>query len=197
MPPCLSPDEFIDLVDGTLPPARRVHVDACVRCRATADEVRQAWDAAAAVEVPEPSALFWPSINARVRGAIAGADGTRERAWWRWPLVVPAAMIAAAGIVAVTLSRPPVAPESPGEIAEAPAAGATAGAAGLDAGIAPLDDAGLALMMDLASELPDGAWDAFGVRALPSIEVAAAVLSDDEQRALAALLHAEVTRPKS
>lgn len=200
MTPCLAPDEFVDLIDGALPPARRAHLETCARCRATADEVRAAWQRAAAVDVPEPSALFWPSINARVRAAITGPEGARGRVWWRWPVLVPATLGLAAVVLAVatTLPRPEpaAAPPDAGQAAATPLTPDVAPAA-LDPGIAPIDDASLALVMDLAGELPNGGWDALGVSSLPELDVAAAVLSDDEQRALAALLQAEVSRPKS
>lgn len=201
MTPCLTPDEFVDLLDGMLPADRRAHVDTCDRCRATAGEVREAWQAALAVDVPEPSTLFWPSINARVRAAIAGPEAARGRRWWRWPVLVPAALGIAAVVAVVVSSRPtstPVtAPErEPARAAVAPPTPDAAPTAS-EAVIAPIDDASLALMVDLAGELPNGGWDALGVSALPELDVAAAVLSDDEQRALEALLKAEVSRSKS
>lgn len=201
MTPCLAPDEFVDLIDGTLPPARRAHVDACERCRATADEVREAWQAAVAVDVPEPSALFWPGVNARVRAAISDAERARGRGWWRWPVLVPAALAIAAVVAALVTTLPGATPATAPEpesaqaaiVSPAPDAVPTA----IDADVASIDDASLALMVDLAGELPNGGWEALGMSALPELDVAAAVLSDEEQRALEALLKAEVSRPKS
>lgn len=200
MTPCLTPDEFVDLIDGTLPPARRAHVEGCAECRATSDEVREAWQAAVAIDVPEPSALFWPSINARVRAAIASPEGARGRGWWRWPVLVPAGLAFAALLVTLA-SRPVVTPEpapstGPAQ-AEARSTAPDAVPAADTADVSPIDDASLALVVDLAGDLPNGAWDALGVATLPELEVAVAVLSDDEQRALEALLKAEVSRPKS
>lgn len=204
MTPCLAPEEFVDCVDGTLPPARRAHVDTCQRCRVTAHEVRRAWDAAAAVDVPEPSTLFWPSVNARVRATIEREADRRGRAWWRWPVLVPAAAAILVAL-AVTVPLPRSTPRSahidvrganpPTAAGAVPAV--TDADADTDTGIAQIDDAGLELMADLAGGLPDGVWGVLGVNTLPEIDVAAAVLTNDEQRALAALLAAEVGRPKS
>lgn len=196
MTPCLAPDEFVDLVDGTLPPERRAHVDACAACRVTADQLREALTAATADDVPEPSALFWSSINARVREGIAGAPARGWRTWLRWPVVVSAAVAAAAlaGVLVLPRATTTAVPdETTGHSGSVPAT-----AEPLDSGATSASsDAALALMIELADELPNGGWDALGIATLPELDVAAASLTDDEQRALAALLTAEVSRSKS
>jgi hypothetical protein len=189
MTPCLTPDEFIDLVDGALPASRQSHLDDCAACAATAREVRLALDLATAAPVPEPPALFWSSVNARVRAAVAETS-PGWRAWLRWDVVVPIAGLAVVMVaLATTIEHRLPAASSPA---------ATVGA-GLDDQVAdgePPDDA-LAMMIDLADSLPEGGWDALGVSRLPDIDIAAAALSADEQRALADLLQSAVERPKS
>ncbi len=206
MTPCLSPDEFVDLLDGALPAGRRAHLDACAACQATAAEVREALAAAESLEVPEPSPLFWPAINARVEAAIA-ADAAAARGWRAWlrlDVLVPIAGLALVvmAIASAIGSRTPIGRVAgddivwthddrvglvevgDGVLADTPAAAE------------PADDA-LAMMVDLADTLPDGGWDALGVTRLPDLGVAAAALTDEERSALATLLQSAVERPKS
>jgi len=191
MTSCLSPDEFVDLVDGTLAAERQAHLDTCTACAAMATDVREALAAAMSAEVPEPSPLFWSSVNARVQAAVAESAPTGWRAWLRLDVLVPMAGLA---VLVMTL-----------------AAAVDRGAAttGLDGpAVAPAtaaddrprddsDDEALAIMIDLAGTLPEGAFDALGVTALPEMGEAAAALSADEQRALAALLTSAMDRPTS
>lgn len=206
MTPCLSPDEFVDLLDGTLAADRRAHLDTCDACRATAADVREALTAAASLDVPEPSPLFWPAINARVRSAIA-TEATAARGWRAWlrlDVLVPIAGLALV-VMAIASAVDAVSP-----VGQFPSArgGAVAeerlvaefGAGVLDepAADAPAtDDDALAMMADLADTLPDGGWDALGVTRLPDLDVAAAALTDEERSALASLLQSAVERPKS
>lgn len=191
MTPCLAPDEFVDLADGTLSPGRRAHVSRCASCQALAVEVREALELAASAEVPEPSPYFWASLNARVRAEIAQAAPEGRRTWWRWNVLVPMAGLVAL-VVALTSAVERGMP--------APAAEPDADVAGrldvLDDAPPATDDA-LAMMIELAADLPEGGWDALGVHALPEMGEAAAVLSTDEQHALAALLRAVTDRPSS
>lgn len=77
----LSPSEFVDLADGTLPPGRAGHAEGCDACRAQGALVREALRATSAPEIPEPSPLFWEHFSARVREGVA----TQElRTAWSW-----------------------------------------------------------------------------------------------------------------
>lgn len=205
MTPCLTPDEFVDLVDGTLAADREAHLATCAACAATATDVREALAAAMSADVPEPSPLFWPSVNARVQAAVAESAVTGWRAWLRFDVLVPVAGLAlvlvaiASAIDAVTpgasvpsgveMAAGPGAPVEPvAEVAEDPAAALAA---------APATDDALAMMADLAAALPEGGWDALGMTRLPDLDIAAAALTADERDALAALLQSAVERPKS
>jgi hypothetical protein len=201
MTPCLTPDEFVDLVDGTLAAEREAHLAICAACAKTATDVREALTAAMSAEVPEPSPLFWPGVNARVQAAVAGSAVTGWRAWLRLDVLVPIAGLALV-VVAIASAIDAVSPAGP-----FPAGPAVAVANGPvefpadapdDTLAAPAasDDA-LAMMADLASALPEGGWDALGVTRLPDLDVAAAALTADERDALAALLQSAVERPKS
>lgn len=202
MTPCLSPDEFVDLIDGTLPPVRTQHLVACTGCAATAQSVREALALATSASVPEPSPLFWPSVNARVRDGIAARTAFGWRAWLRWDVVVPMAGLAALVLVlatAVEQGAPSARPPADVRAAAAPHDDRPATATGAG-GQDDDDDDGtdaMMLMIDLAESLPGGGWDALGVAALPEMGEAAGALSDDERRALATLLTAAVDRPAS
>ncbi len=207
MTPCLTPDEFVDLVDGTLAAHREAHLATCAACAATATDVREALAAAMSAEVPEPSPLFWPSINARVQAAVAESAVTGWRAWLRLDVLVPMAGLALV-VMAIASALDAVSPtasiptegasvsisagapsvEFPAEVADDAVA---------DPAIAPAADDALAMMADLASALPEGGWDALGVTRLPDLDVAAAALTAEERDALAALLQSAVERPKS
>jgi hypothetical protein len=204
MTPCLSPDEFVDLLDGTLAADRRAHLDTCGACRTTAADVREALTAAEALEVPEPSPLFWPAINARVQSAIAD-DATNARGWRAWlrlDVLVPIAGLALVvmAIASAVDSRSPAGQFSSGRGAAADGRLPVEFADGVldePAADAPAADDALAMMVDLADTLPDGGWDALGVTRLPDLDVAAAALTEEERSALASLLQSAVERPKS
>jgi hypothetical protein len=196
MTPCLTPEEFVDLVDGTLPPLRGQHLDGCATCRATAVEVREALALVADDDVPEAPAFFWSSLNARVRAEIERQPRAAWRRWLRWDVVMPVAAVAVV-VAAVVVSIGPATSESPrrAAVVVAPAD------LGMDptesAGTIEARDAALALVADLSQVLPDGGWDVLGVTTLPDLADAAQVLSVEEQAALAELLRTAVDRPKS
>lgn len=194
MTPCLRPDEFIDVLDGAADPAATAHLVACAVCQATLAEVRDALAEAERATVPEPSPLFWPQVNARVRAAIADDPHASAGwlAWLRWDVVVPLAGLAT---IVVALAA------AVGRVGTATPAAPIGAVAGLGAGDRTAADAAgdgaLELVLDLAATVPDGEWDTLGVARLPDLGVAAEVLSLDEQQALNALLRAAVERPQS
>lgn len=191
---CLTPDEVIDAVDGTLCSERRAHVSTCAACRRTVGDVRAALAMADPGEVPEPPAAFWPAINARVHAAIAATEPVAGwRAWLRWDVVVPVAGLA---LVVMALASA-VDGAAPGARARVDGVPADLPAGELLSSDTALDDDALALVEDLAASLPEGGWDALGVTRLPDLDVAAATLSADEQAALTAILQSAVERPKS
>jgi hypothetical protein len=197
MTPCLRPDQFIDVLDGTAEAATAAHVGECAGCQATLAEVRLALAAAVEVEVPEPSPLFWTQVNARVRGALDDARQDSAGGWWgwlRWDVVVPLAGMAMI-VVALTsaVGRVPSAsaPARPDDAAELPVERSA------PAGEPTSGDGALELMLDLAATLPDSEWDTLGMATMPDLGVAAQSLSPDEQHALTVLLQAAVDRPQS
>jgi len=192
---CLTPDEFVDLLEGTLASERRAHVGACAACLAMAAEVREALALALAGSdaVPEPPAHFWPSVNARVRTRTGDAVRTGWPAWFRWDVLVPMVGLAALVVAlasAVDRRLPVAAVGAPAQEIDGP------GMASLAEGGTDADEA-FAMMLDLVGSLPEGGFEALGVRALPEMGEAAAVLSADERRALVELLARAVEGPRS
>jgi hypothetical protein len=111
----LSPAEFVDAADRRLRPSRVAHLERCARCRAHAEDVRSALDAAQAVDVPEPSPLYWQHFAAHLRERVARES--IEPAWragsWsdliKVRALVPIASalaVVAAVIVAGEMTRP-------------------------------------------------------------------------------------------
>lgn len=126
----LSPDEFVDAVEGVLIAERRAHVDGCDACRREVEDLRRVMsDVDLTSETPEPSPLFWDHLSQRVRQATGDQAVPARTSWWTsaWrPMVAAAAGLAV--IALVLRSRPapdvglpdvPVA-ESAGLIGEAP-----------------------------------------------------------------------------
>jgi hypothetical protein len=83
----LSREELIDSLEGTLAPAREAHADGCASCRAERASLQQVLQRVAAVEVPEPSPLFWEHFGARVREAVERQPQPVSTGWqaWAWP----------------------------------------------------------------------------------------------------------------
>jgi hypothetical protein len=71
MTPHLTPEELIDSRERQLSPARQAHADACEACRAKLAEIDEVVLEVAAVDVPEPSPLFWDHLSARIRDRVA------------------------------------------------------------------------------------------------------------------------------
>lgn len=95
----LSPSEFVDLADGTLPAVRAAHLERCAGCRAQADTVTDALHAASgSAPVPEPSALYWTQFSARVREAVSQTP-QRSIFGWRVARLQPVAAAVVAGVL--------------------------------------------------------------------------------------------------
>ncbi len=186
----LSPDTFVDLLDGTLAEETVPHLATCDRCRQQLAELRVTWQAAAAVDVPDPSPLFWGHLSARVHNAVA-ADVQPRAPWWRidwsWTSVglAGAAVAALALVVFLQMPRPVV---RPGGTSAPAAAGAVASLAAPEPVVLP-DDESIGLMADLASDLD---WDdvaELGLAPVGGAERAASEMTADERVELQRLLH--------
>ena len=67
----LTPDDLVDLAEGTRPESSAPHLVTCTTCRAQLNEMRAMMSAVADVDVPEPSPLFWDHFSQRVHEAVA------------------------------------------------------------------------------------------------------------------------------
>jgi hypothetical protein len=65
---------LLEIVEGTRSAQSVLHLTECEGCRAKLAGLQAAWQAAADVNVPEPSPLFWDHLSARVREAVAAEE---------------------------------------------------------------------------------------------------------------------------
>lgn len=114
----LSSSELLDLAEGTSDESRLPHLRGCERCRRRVEELRATMSAAADVDVPEPSPLFWQHLSTRVHDAVSADGAPFEGNVWRWARgwrgwsmsVAAAAALLLATAIATRVSAP--APQS-------------------------------------------------------------------------------------
>ena len=181
----LTPEELLDLADGARPVSSAPHLAACAHCRQQLDELRDVM-AAVAVDVPEPSPLFWEHLSDRVREAVA-AEAAPRRTWLglgRWPWGLAAAVSAAVVVIAVSITmETPASNRSTPGIVEAPGADAGSAAAGAT------DDPSFSLLGDLAGGLDwEGAAEAGMSMEVGAADTAVTGLTDGERSELQRLL---------
>jgi hypothetical protein len=188
----LTPDELLDLAEGTRSESSAAHLAKCDACRQQLDELRDVM-AALQVDVPEPSPLFWAHFSARVGEAIAN-DAKSARSWfgvgrWSWGLAAAASAV----VLAIAVSRTPrmpaeVTPVPTTPVAETPAADVGSALRG--------DDPSFLLLGDLAGSLDWDAADEAGISMdVGTADTAVAELSDAERTELQRLLR-EAMAPK-
>jgi hypothetical protein len=191
----LTPEEMIDLAEGTRAETTMPHVRACGSCRAQVAGLRAALAAAAQADVPEPPPLFWDELSARVRHAIA-ADARQDppaQRIIRAPALPSWQSLALTGVAAaimmaiyLTVPRPSV------PTARTDAAAVTEETPALPADLTS-DDPSLALVADLTSQLEPGAFDDWGWTAHPgAADVAIVDLTEGERLELVRLLREEL-----
>jgi hypothetical protein len=71
MTPHLTPEELVDSRERQLPSARQAHADGCGVCRARLAEIDEVLLDVKAIDIPEPSPLFWDHLSARIRDQVA------------------------------------------------------------------------------------------------------------------------------
>jgi hypothetical protein len=193
---------LIDALDDGQGPAGR-HAAQCGACGEKLAGLREAIARAEAVDIPEPSPLFWDHFSARVHAAVDGQSVATS--WWRSWLASPAAWAVAAAAMVVALvagvwqsSAPPPAVREANAVARTTPAASSAAA----------DTAAVDLADDLGAIDADEAWavvrtvadgvewddDAVTARlfARPGwAERAAQTLTADEREQLLQLLQAE------
>ncbi len=183
----LTPEQLLDVADGTRADREFPHLQSCAICARQISELRGAIEAAAEVSVPEPSPLFWTHLSERVRTAVAEGQraerpGFLSLGWWRFAA-------AAAVIVAVVLVVGPA-------LRRAPAPGTTDSSSEPSAELLRADavpafdeDPALTLLADLSAGMD---WEAAAEAGLVPTEGAVdgvvLALSDEERLELHRLL---------
>jgi hypothetical protein len=188
----LGSDELVDLADGTRPESSAPHLTACDACRRSLADLRAAMQAAAGVDVPEPSPLFWDHFSARVRDAVA-ADAARPAGWWgRWSWTRLALPVSLAGVAALALAFMLTSRVGPLPTLKTPRplpAPALAEAAAL------ADDPAIDLVADLAQDLDwEAAHEAGFVAHRGELDSAIRQMTDAERLELQRLLKEELRR---
>jgi hypothetical protein len=91
----LTPEQFVDALDASLPAEHQAHLAVCTDCANELAEMRlMMGDVTLAGHVPEPSPLFWNHLSARVREAVNAEP--MPTGWWRssWrPVLVLSGLI--------------------------------------------------------------------------------------------------------
>jgi hypothetical protein len=187
----LSPEEFVDALEGRLAADRRGHVEACAACGREVAELRELTDAAGVAGiVPEPSPLFWDHFSRRVRAAT-GAEPIVAPRWWdaAWR---PVAMLAVAGaVVFIALAYPGWTGESGGRTAPPPVAQVASAV-----GEPTIDEGTLSLIAAIAS---DSSAEDLQQATQPTMDATAAVMDEltPAQRAeFIRLIKAEMGHPE-
>jgi hypothetical protein len=109
----LSRDERLLALEAALEPARQAHLVSCPACRSDVDALRGVLARVRAVDVPEPSPLFWDHLAARVGDAIAREPApVPARGWWSprlaWAALGVVVTAAGAGYLTRSMRTPAV-----------------------------------------------------------------------------------------
>jgi hypothetical protein len=189
----LTHEELVDLAEGARPSSPEAHLEGCGACRRQLADLVEMMAAATALEVPEPSPLFWDHLSAHVRVAVATSGAPLRTSWFslaswsRAPLPLTAAALALLVFGSVVTMR--LGPSR--EMGGAPPA--VAGSSSLDTFA---DDPTLSLVADLASSMD---WDAASDAGLTSrpggAEGAVSQLTGAERIELDRLLKEALKKP--
>ena len=180
----LTPEELLDLAEGSRPLSSAPHLAACAACRQQLGELRDVM-ATLDADVPEPSPLFWEHFSTRVREAVA-ADAAPAPSWfgvgrWSWGLAAAMSVVVVVIAVSLTVRTPPAGTHMPPAVAETPSGDAGSAAA--------VDDPSFSLLGDLAGSLDwDGVAEAGISMEVGAADRAARDLNDEERTELQRLL---------
>ena len=107
----LTSDELVDAMEATLGADRLAHLRTCAVCAGQLAQLRAVLTDVGAVEVPEPSPLFWDRVSDNVRRAIADEAAAPPHAWrwFNWPVLAPIGALAA--LVLALVSAVPQGPD--------------------------------------------------------------------------------------
>ena len=192
----LNKEDLIDLADGVRPEGSTPHLAACESCRRQLADLRAVMSAAAAVDVPEPSPLFWEHLSARVHEAVSNEKRASAATWtpsrFGWRLATLAAVVLAAAVtLRVGLRRDVAVPDG-----ATPHSAAVAEAiAGADDVVSLADDASLSLIAEMAGELDwDSSVEAGLATQTGAVDRAVLELSANERLELQRILKEELSR---
>jgi hypothetical protein len=204
----LSSAELVDIAEGTRPEVSAPHLMGCETCREQLGNLRAMMSLAKAVDVPEPSPLFWDHLSSRVSAAVAMEEGSARLKGSRsfaegFRVLVDALMsllgarafqasvVLAASLLIVALingrsSAPAVVDAPRVTIADAAADPLT---------VTADDDASLTLVASMTDGQDLDTVREAGLVARGSAEHAVTHLTDGELRELRRLLKEEIARP--
>jgi hypothetical protein len=167
MPSHLDDDALLDVAFGAASVEATRHAEACAECARRVADARAGLALAAGAEAPEPSPLFWDAFRRRVASAIEAEPRPRRAGGF----FVPAVLAAAAMVAVVTFlpHEPDVPLVSPAPLA----ASAT---------------------LPLADDAGDAVASADDLAECLDVDACVASLTDEESRALADALRAELGR---
>ena len=193
----LDDTQLVDAVDGRLDAATAAHAHACEQCQARLNEMRRMLGALAAVDVPEPSPLFWDHFPSRVSRAI---DPTAAPQPWFTPARLVWGSAAGLVMVALLLLLAPRVMSPAGEGSPTDGAGDSTSTALNHLEPWPADDdldadEAWALVRSVAEDIDYEDARQIGVAPRAgSIERVAMELSDSERAELARLIEQELKR---
>lgn len=184
----LSSERLIDLAEGVDVESSSPHLQSCEGCRQKLADLRATIAAAAEVDMPEPSPLFWDHLSARVRDAVESERAAEPAGRWSWLIGRPvwAGAFALIVVAVVFLAR---GERTPGP--QPPASSTTSKTASEE--VNAFDDPSLSLVLDLAGELDwDGAREAGLTTHVGVDNDAWTQLSEGERQELQELLKGEM-----
>jgi len=187
----LTPQEFVDALEGALAPNLRSHVERCERCRSEVAEMRRLMTSVEATsDFPEPSPLFWDHFSKRVQAATRVDASQAARSWGRtgWRPFVAVGSVFAAIVLAVIVGNQSTQPTPDRSVTTASASFGSV--ADLFAPVA--DEESLNFVAQAAASMP---YEEFQQAAQPSIDATNAMveqLTPRERAELVRLLKAHI-----
>ena len=189
----LTPDQLVDVADGTQPESSAPHLTECDACRQQLIDLRAMMAAATDVDVPEPSPLFWDHLSSRVAEAVSAEPARTGWNWWlriATPFALATAAALAIAFFATTRLLAPRTIDSPSGVtfvAERPPLPSET--------LAPeVTDPSLLMMADLAGNIDfDSAREA-GLASRGSAEHAVTHMTEGELQQLHDLLQHELNK---
>lgn len=187
----LTDEQIADAAGGAVPSPEMAHLSACAACASRVRELEGVLREVGAVDVPEPSPLFWQHLAQQIGQAIDRPQPAGSTGRLPWAAAWAAAAVVVIGLITMFVLRPAGVPR---QVADAQPRVEDAPAAFTAPDVEPLDideDEAWAVVRSLAEELHyDDAREAGVVPRPGAVERAATELSDDERARLMRLLEA-------